>query len=72
MTRERTIADLDEDLQDLSLVGDTLRDATWQTQLDLGRLEELQVSLAGCAPRSRSVAGVVSGVADALRRPGRS
>jgi len=46
MTRERTIVDLVEDLKDLSLVGDTLRDATWQTQLDLGRLEELLAPLA--------------------------
>ncbi len=52
MTRERTIADLVEDVADLSLVADALRDASWQTRLDLGHLEELLAPLAarnGCA-----------------------
>lgn len=46
MTRERTIADLVEDVADLSLAADALRDGSWQTHLDLGRLEELLAPLA--------------------------
>jgi len=46
MTIERTIADLVEDLKDLSLVADTLRDASGERILDLDRLRELLVPLA--------------------------
>ena len=46
MTIERTIADLVEDLNDLSLVADALRDASWQTRLDFERLQELLAPLA--------------------------
>ena len=46
MTRERAIADLVEDVAELSLVANALRDASWQTRLDLGRLEELLAPLA--------------------------
>lgn len=52
MTRERTIADLVEDVAELSLVADAMRDASWQTRLDLGHLEGLLAPLAarnGCA-----------------------
>ncbi|MGK9147717.1 type IV toxin-antitoxin system AbiEi family antitoxin domain-containing protein [Plantibacter flavus] len=45
-TRERTLADLVEDRQDLSVVGDALRDAARQTDLDLERLSELLAPLA--------------------------
>lgn len=45
-TRERTIADLVEANQDLSLVGDTLADALRQSQLETGRLTELLTPLA--------------------------
>ena len=51
-TRERTIADLVEDRQDLSTVADALRDATQQSVLDTERLTELLAPLArrnGCA-----------------------
>ena len=51
-TRERTIADLVEDRQDLSTVADALRDATRQSVLDTERLTELLAPLArrnGCA-----------------------
>ena len=51
-TRERTIADLIEDRQDLSTVADALRDATRQSSLDTARLTELLAPLArrnGCA-----------------------
>ena len=51
-TRERTIADLVEDRQDLSTVADALRDATRQSALDIERLTELLAPLArrnGCA-----------------------
>ena len=51
-TRERTIADLIEDRQDLSTVADALRDATRQSALDTARLTELLAPLArrnGCA-----------------------
>ena len=51
-TRERTIADLIEDRQDLSTVADALRDATRQSALDTERLTELLAPLArrtGCA-----------------------
>ena len=51
-TRERTIADLVEDRQDLSTVADALRDATRQSALDTERLTELLAPLArrnGCA-----------------------
>ena len=51
-TRERTIADLIEDRQDLSTVADALRDATRQSSLDTERLTELLAPLArrnGCA-----------------------
>lgn len=46
-TRERTIADLVEDLQDLSIVADALRDAARQSRLDTDRLAELLAPLAG-------------------------
>ncbi|MBK7822787.1 MAG: type IV toxin-antitoxin system AbiEi family antitoxin domain-containing protein [Tessaracoccus sp.] len=45
-TRERTIADLVEDRQDLSLIGDALRDAAGQSRLDSDRLAELLSPLA--------------------------
>ncbi|HXH35997.1 MAG TPA: type IV toxin-antitoxin system AbiEi family antitoxin domain-containing protein [Plantibacter sp.] len=45
-TRERTIADLVEDRQDLSLVGGALRDAARESYLDLDRLSELLSPLA--------------------------
>ncbi len=51
-TRERTIADLIEDDQDLSLVADVLRDAAGQSMLEVPRLVELLDPLAtrkGCA-----------------------
>ena len=51
-TRERTIADLVEDRQDLSTVAEALRDATRQSALDIERLTELLAPLArrnGCA-----------------------
>ena len=51
-TRERTIADLVEDRQDLSTVADALRDATRQSALDTERITELLAPLArrnGCA-----------------------
>jgi len=46
MTRERAIADLVEDIAELSLVADALRDASLQTRVDLGRLGELLAPLA--------------------------
>lgn len=46
MTIERTIADLVEDLKDLSLVADALRDASAKRILDLDRLRQLLVPLA--------------------------
>lgn len=46
MTMERTIADLVDDNQDLSLVGDALRDASSKRALDLHRLHELLAPLA--------------------------
>ncbi|HMR12550.1 MAG TPA: type IV toxin-antitoxin system AbiEi family antitoxin domain-containing protein [Arachnia sp.] len=45
-TKERTIADLVEDRQDLSIVGDALRDAAGQSRLDTDRLTELLSPLA--------------------------
>lgn len=45
-TRERTIADLVEDRQDRSIVGDALRDAASQSRLDIDRLTELLGPLA--------------------------
>ncbi|MBK7822869.1 MAG: hypothetical protein IPJ61_17855 [Tessaracoccus sp.] len=45
-TRKRTIADLVEDRQDLSLIGDALRDAAGQSRLDSDRLAELLSPLA--------------------------
>jgi hypothetical protein len=45
-TRERTIADLVEDRQDLSLVAGVLRDAAQQSRLGLDRLSELLSPLA--------------------------
>jgi predicted transcriptional regulator of viral defense system len=45
-TRERTIADLVEDRNDLSIVGNALRDAARQSQLDVDRLTELLSPLA--------------------------
>ncbi|GAA1759796.1 type IV toxin-antitoxin system AbiEi family antitoxin domain-containing protein [Agromyces humatus] len=45
-TRERTIADLVEDRNDLSIVGNALRDAAWQSRLDVDRLTELLCPLA--------------------------
>lgn len=46
MTAERTIADLLEDRQDLSLIADALRDASEGRSLDLSRLRELLAPLA--------------------------
>lgn len=46
MTIERTIADLVEDLKDLSLIADALRDASGKRTLDLDRLRELLAPLA--------------------------
>ncbi|MFT3944007.1 MAG: type IV toxin-antitoxin system AbiEi family antitoxin domain-containing protein [Ancrocorticia sp.] len=46
-TRERTISDLVEDRQDLSIVGAVLRDAARQSRLDVDRLSELLGPLAG-------------------------
>ncbi|QSR26870.1 transcriptional regulator [Nocardioides aromaticivorans] len=46
MTMERTIADLVDDRQDLSLVADALRDASGKRMLDLPRLRELLAPLA--------------------------
>lgn len=46
MTIERTIADLVEDLKDLSLVADTLRDASGKRILDYDRLWDLLAPLA--------------------------
>lgn len=45
-TRERTISDLVEDRQDLSLVGHVLRDAARQSRLDVDRLTDLLNPLA--------------------------
>ncbi|MFT8636960.1 MAG: type IV toxin-antitoxin system AbiEi family antitoxin domain-containing protein [Pseudoclavibacter sp.] len=45
-TRERTIADLVEARQDLSIVGDVLRDAARQSRLDTDRLVDLLSPLA--------------------------
>ena len=47
MTIERTIADLVEDLKDLSLIADALRDASGKRTIDLDRLRELLAPLAG-------------------------
>src|SRR5699024_6345303 len=46
MTLERTIADLVEEIGDLSLVSDALREATRQRELDLDRLTQLLAPLA--------------------------
>lgn len=46
MTMERTIADLVEEVGDLSLVADALRDAALKRDLDLDRLRELLAPLA--------------------------
>lgn len=46
MTMERTIADLIEEVGDLSLVADALRDASSKRTLDLQRLRELLAPLA--------------------------
>lgn len=46
MTVERTIADLVEDVGELSLVADALRDAARNRRLDLERLEDLLAPLA--------------------------
>lgn len=46
MTIERTIADLVEEVGDLSLVADALRDAAFKRNLDLDRLRELLTPLA--------------------------
>ncbi len=46
MTMERTVADLVENLGELSLVAGALRDAARQRNLDLARLEELLAPLA--------------------------
>jgi predicted nucleotidyltransferase/predicted transcriptional regulator of viral defense system len=46
MSMERTIADLIEDVGDLSLVADALRDASGKRTLDLQRLRELLAPLA--------------------------
>jgi len=46
MTVERTIADLVEDLKELSLIADALRDASGKRTLDLDRLRELLAPLA--------------------------
>ena len=46
MTIERTLADLVEDLNDLSLVADGLRDASHKRVLDLDRLRNLLAPLA--------------------------
>lgn len=46
MTMERTITDLVEDVGDLSLVADALRDASLTRSLDLARLRELLGSMA--------------------------
>ncbi|MBO0594861.1 type IV toxin-antitoxin system AbiEi family antitoxin domain-containing protein [Nesterenkonia sp. E16_7] len=46
MTVERTLADLVEEVGDLSLVADTLRDAAFKRTLDLERLRELLSPLA--------------------------
>lgn len=45
-TRERTIADLVEERNDLSIVGNALRDASRQSRLDVDRLTELLSPLA--------------------------
>jgi hypothetical protein len=45
-SRERTIADLVEDRNDLSIVGNALRDAATQSRLDVDRLAELLSPLA--------------------------
>ncbi len=45
-TRERTIADLVEDRNDFSIVGNALRDAARQSRLDVDRLTELLSPLA--------------------------
>ncbi|WP_168197107.1 type IV toxin-antitoxin system AbiEi family antitoxin domain-containing protein [Agromyces laixinhei] len=45
-TRERTIADLVEGRHDFSIVGNALRDAAWQSRLDVDRLTELLSPLA--------------------------
>lgn len=45
-TRERTIADLIEDRNDFSIVGNALRDAARQSRLDVDRLTELLSPLA--------------------------
>ncbi len=45
-TRERTVADLVEDRNDFSIVGDALRDAAKQSRLNVGRLTELLSPLA--------------------------
>lgn len=46
MTIERTITDLVEEVGDLSLVADALRDAAYKRNLDLDRLRELLTPLA--------------------------
>lgn len=49
MTMERTIADLIEEVGDLSLVADALRDASSKRMLDLQRLREILTPLAARA-----------------------
>ena len=46
MTMERTIADLVEEVGDLSLVANALRNASRQRNLDLGRVRSLLAPLA--------------------------
>ncbi len=46
MTMERTLADLVEEVGDLSLVADALRDASLKRNLDVGRLRKLVAPLA--------------------------
>ncbi|WP_130873376.1 type IV toxin-antitoxin system AbiEi family antitoxin domain-containing protein [[Pseudopropionibacterium] massiliense] len=64
-TRERTIADLVEDRQDLSTVADALRDATRQSALDTERLTEL---LAPLARRNDCAAGDGAALLEKLTR----
>jgi len=63
MTLERTIADLVEDLGELSLVADVLRDASRKRILDLDRLRQL---LAPLAERSGFGKGDGGGLLDRL------
>lgn len=59
MTIERTIADLVEEVADLSLVADALRDATWRTRIDLGHLKELLAPLAARTGFARGDGGAL-------------